>query len=157
MPNRILIREHYILILVFDWSFSMSCSVDEDVDSDAMAPTFEKTRWSVTINAVEKFLDEFLSEGTSNKVSVISYCGSARTEITRTSSKNDIMSKLNLIYDEEMYNNDYKSYYKRNDVTKIGRGLGSATNIQQGLKQVSEIAGDTTGASVILFTDGGAN
>ena len=74
-----------------------------------------------------------------------------------TSSKNDIMSKLNLIYDEEMYNNDYKSYYKRNDVTKIGRGLGSATNIQQGLKQVSEIAGDTTGASVILFTDGGAN
>ena len=67
------------------------------------------------------------------------------------------MSKLNLIYDEEMYNNDYKSYYKRNDVTKIGRGLGSATNIQQGLKQVSEIAGDTTGASVILFTDGGAN
>ena len=74
------------------------------------------------------------------QVSVISYCGSARTEITRTSSKNDIMSKLNLIYDEEMYNNDYKSYYKRNDVTKIGRGLGSATNIQQGLKQVSEIA-----------------
>ena len=67
------------------------------------------------------------------------------------------MSKLNLIYDEEMYNNDYKSYYKRNDVTKICRGLGSATNIQQGLKQVSEIAGDTTGASVILFTDGGAN
>ncbi len=44
-----------------------------------------------------------------------------------------------------------KSYYNRNDVTKIGRGLGSATNIQQGLKQVSEIAGDTTGASVILF------
>ena len=63
------------------WSFSMACSVDEDVDSDAMAPTYEKTRWSVTINAVEKFLDEFLSEGTSNKVSVISYCGSARTEI----------------------------------------------------------------------------
>ena len=48
----------------------MACSVDEDVDSDAMAPTYEKTRWSVTINAVEKFLDEFLSEGTSNKVSV---------------------------------------------------------------------------------------
>lgn len=149
--------ENQNVILVLDRSFSMACSVDEDVDSDAMAPTYEKTRWSVTINAVEKFLDEFLSEGTSNKVSVISYCGSARTEITRTSSKNDIMSKLNLIYDEEMYNNDYKSYYKRNDVTKIGRGLGSATNIQQGLKQVSEIAGDTTGASVILFTDGGAN
>ena len=148
--------ENQNVILVLDRSFSMACSVDEDVDSDAMAPTYEKTRWSVTINAVEKFLDEFLSEGTSNKVSVISYCGSARTEITRTSSKNDIMSKLNLIYDEEMYNNDYKSYY-RNDVTKIGRGLGSATNIQQGLKQVSEIAGDTTGASVILFTDGGAN
>ena len=149
--------ENQNVILVLDRSFSMACSVDEDVDSDAMAPTYEKTRWSVTINAVEKFLDEFLSEGTSNKVSVISYCGSARTEITRTSSKNDIMSKLNLIYNEEMYNNDYKSYYKRNDVTKIGRGLGSATNIQQGLKQVSEIAGDTTGASVILFTDGGAN
>ena len=100
--------ENQNVILVLDRSFSMACSVDEDVDSDAMAPTYEKTRWSVTINAVEKFLDEFLSEGTSNKVSVISYCG-------------------------------------------------SATNIQQGLKQVSEIAGDTTGASVILFTDGGAN
>ena len=149
--------ENQNVILVLDRSFSMACSVDEDVDSDAMAPTYEKTRWSVTINAVEKFLDEFLSEGTSNKVSVISYCGSARTEITNKSNKDKIMSKLNSIYNRNMYNEDYKNSSKRYNVTQIGRGLGSATNIQQGLKQVSEIAGDTTGASVILFTDGGAN
>ena len=149
--------ENQNVILVLDRSFSMACSVDEDVDSDAMAPTYEKTRWSVTINAVEKFLNEFLPEGTSNKVSVISYCGSARTEITNESSKDKIMSKLNSIYNRNMYNEDYKNSSKRYNVTQIGRGLGSATNIQQGLKQVSEIAGDTTGASVILFTDGGAN
>ena len=149
--------ENQNVILVLDRSFSMACSVDEDVDSDAMAPTYEKTRWSVTINAVEKFLNEFLPEGTSNKVSVISYCGSARTEITNESSKDKIMSKLNSIYNRNMYNEDYKNSSKRYNVTQIGRGLGSATNIQRGLKQVSEIAGDTTGASVILFTDGGAN
>ena len=149
--------ENQNVILVLDRSFSMACSVDEDVDSDAMAPTYEKTRWSVTINAVEKFLNEFLPEGTSNKVSVISYCGSARTEITNESSKDKIMSKLNSIYNRNMYNEDYKNSRKRYNVTQIGRGLGSATNIQRGLKQVSEIAGDTTGASVILFTDGGAN
>ena len=149
--------ENQNVILVLDRSFSMACSVDEDVDSDAMAPTYEKTRWSVTINAVEKFLNEFLPEGTSNKVSVISYCGSARTEITNESSKDKIMSKLNSIYNRNMYNEDYKNSSKRYNVTQIGRGLGSATNIQRGLNQVSEIAGDTTGASVILFTDGGAN
>ena len=149
--------ENQNVILVLDRSFSMACSVDEDVDSDAMAPTYEKTRWSITINAVEKFLNEFLPEGTSNKVSVISYCGSARTEITNESSKDKIMSKLNSIYNRNMYNEDYKNSSKRYNVTQIGRGLGSATNIQRGLKQVSEIAGDTTGASVILFTDGGAN
>lgn len=149
--------ENQNVILVLDRSFSMACSVDEDVDSDAMAPTYEKTRWSVTINAVENFLNEFLPEGTSNKVSVISYCGSARTEITNESSKDKIMSKLNSIYNRNMYNEDYKNSSKRYNVTQIGRGLGSATNIQRGLKQVSEIAGDTTGASVILFTDGGAN
>ena len=149
--------ENQNVILVLDRSFSMACSVDEDVDSDAMAPTYEKTRWSVTINAVEKFLNEFLPEGTSNKVSVISYCGSARTEITNESSKDKIMSKLNSIYNRNMYNEDYKNSSKRYNVTQIGRGLGSATNIQRGLKHVSEIAGDTTGASVILFTDGGAN
>ena len=149
--------ENQNVILVLDRSFSMACSVDEDVDSDAMAPTYEKTRWSITINAVEKFLNEFLPEGTSNKVSVISYCGSARTEITNESSKDKIMSKLNSIYNRNMYNEDYKNSSKRYNVTQIGRGLGSATNIQRGLNQVSEIAGDTTGASVILFTDGGAN
>ncbi len=149
--------ENQNVILVLDRSFSMACSVDEDVDSDAMAPTYEKTRWSITINAVEKFLNEFLPEGTSNKVTVISYCGSARTEITNESSKDKIMSKLNSIYNRNMYNEDYKNSSKRYNVTQIGRGLGSATNIQRGLKQVSEIAGDTTGASVILFTDGGAN
>ena len=149
--------ENQNVILVLDRSFSMACSVDEDVDSDAMAPTYEKTRWSITINAVEKFLNEFLPEGTSNKVSVISYCGSARTEITNESSKDKIMSKLNSIYNRNMYNEDYKNSSKRYNVTQIGRGLGSATNIQRGLKQVSEIASDTTGASVILFTDGGAN
>ena len=149
--------ENQNVILVLDRSFSMACSVDEDVDSDAMAPTYEKTRWSITINAVEKFLNEFLPEGTSNKVSVISYCGSARTEITNESSKDKIMSKLNSIYNRNMYNEDYKNSSKRYNVTQIGRGLGSATNIQRGLNQVSEIAGDTTVASVILFTDGGAN
>ena len=50
--------ENQNVILVLDRSFSMACSVDEDVDSDAMAPTYEKTRWSVTINAVEKFVLE---------------------------------------------------------------------------------------------------
>ncbi|MFR3608339.1 MAG: hypothetical protein ACLTUW_09185 [Lachnospira eligens] len=49
-----------------------------------------------------------------------------------------------------MYNNDYKSYYKRNDVTKIGRDLVQQLISKEGLKQVSEI-GDTTGASVILL------
>ncbi len=39
----------------------------------------------------------------------------------------------------------------------INRGLGSATDIQQGINQASEIIGDAAGASVILFTDGIAN
>ncbi len=149
--------ENQNVILVLDRSLSMACSVDEGVESDAMAPTYEKTRWSVTINAVQKFLDEFLPEGTSNKVSVISYCGSARTEITDESSKNEIMSKLNTIYNKQMYDEDYENPGKKKDVTKISRGLGSATNIQQGIKQVSKIVSDKTGTSVILFTDGDAN
>ena len=50
------------------------------------------------------------------------------------------MSKLNSIYNRNMYNEDYKNSSKRYNVTQIGRGLGSATNIQRGLKQVSENA-----------------
>lgn len=149
--------ENQNVILVLDRSLSMACSVDEGVESDAMASAYEKTRWSVTIKAVEKFLDEFLPEGTGNKVSVISYCGSARTEITDESSKDKIMSKLNTIYNKKMYDEDYENPAKKEDVRKITRGLGSATNIQQGIKQVSKIVSDKTGTSVILFTDGDAN
>lgn len=149
--------ENQNVILVLDRSFSMACSVDEGVESYAMASTYEKTRWSVTINAVEKFLDEFLPDGTGNKVSIISYCGSARAEITNESSKDEIMSKLNSIYNKQMYDEDYENPDKRINVTSIERGLGSATNIQQGIKQVSKIVSDKTGTSVILFTDGDAN
>ena len=65
--------ENQNVILVLDRSLSMACSVDEGADAKAMAPSYEKTRWSVTVKAVQNFLNEFLPEGTSNKVSVVSY------------------------------------------------------------------------------------
>ena len=149
--------ENQNVILVLDRSLSMACSVDEGADADDMAPSYEKTRWSVTVKAVENFLDEFLPEGTANKVSVVSYCGTARTEITDTSDKAAIMSKLDKIYDKVMYDEDYKNILNKSDVSRISRGLGSATNIQQGINQVSKVINDAAGASVILFTDGVAN
>lgn len=155
--------ENQNVILVLDRSLSMACSVDEGADAKAMAPTYEKTRWSVTVNAVKNFLDEFLTEGTSNKVSVVSYCGTARTEITGTSSKSEIMTKLNTIYNENYYKEDYNyrdgywGYLKRENVGYIDRGLGGSTNIQQGINQVSDVVSDKAGVSVILFTDGVAN
>lgn len=155
--------ENQNVILVLDRSLSMACSVDEGADAKAMAPSYEKTRWSVTVKAVQNFLNEFLPEGTSNKVSVVSYCGTARTEITESSSKSEIMTKLNSIYNENYYNEDYNykegyfDYLKRKNVGYIDRGLGGSTNIQQGINKVSDVVSDKTGVSVILFTDGVAN
>ncbi len=153
--------ENQNVILVLDRSLSMACSVDEGADAKAMAPSYEKTRWSVTVKAVQNFLNEFLPEGTSNKVSVVSYCESARIEITESSSKSEIMTKLNSIYNENYYNQDYNDkqngYQKRKNVGFINRGLGGSTNIQQGIDKVSDVVSDKTGVSVIIFTDGVAN
>lgn len=146
------------VILVIDRSLSMACSVDDEADTDPMAPSYEKTRWGAMMQAVDNFLNEFLPEGSSNKVSVVTYCRTADKLIENSSSKEEIMNSLNAIYNRDMYNEDYKDLLKRNNCVYISRGLGSSTNIEQGIKKAGEILNNNAaGSSVILFTDGAAN
>lgn len=157
------------MVLVIDASLSMACAVDfVRVTDEFMADTYEETRWKAMYDAVDAFLDEFLPEGnTKNTISLVIYNESATKIIpTPVTSKSDVMSKLDEVFNEEYFNDSLNNSSKNTDrkikvdSMKSKGKLASRTNVKAGLDSASEIfdANNNTNAkSIILFTDGVAN
>lgn len=158
-------------VLVIDASLSMACAVDftrENGGKEYMAGSYGETRWKAMYDAVDTFLDQFLPEGNvNNKVALVIYNQDASKIIeTPSTKKSEVMSELNGVFNETLFNNsqsaskkDSDGKIKVDDMTEPGE-LKSKTNVKAGLEAADEIftASDNTSAkSVILFTDGVAN
>ena len=155
------------VVLVIDCSLSMADATDYvrvtdpttgKLEDEKMAGSYDETRWKAMYDSVSAFLNAFLPEGnTTNSVALVKYNKSAGQITGNAKDAKTITDALNGIFNEDIFNTN-----KSNGVTLVdnikGSGLGSGTNVANGLEMASTILGDDKdGASIILFTDGVAN
>ena len=155
------------VVLVIDCSLSMADATDYvrvtdpttgKLEDEKMAGSYDETRWKAMYDSVSAFLNAFLPEGnTTNSVALVKYNKSAGQITGNAKDAKTITDALNGIFNEDIFNTN-----KSNGVTLVdnikGSGLGSGTNVANGLEMASTILGDDKdGASIILFTDGMAN
>lgn len=90
-------------VVVIDMSLSMAAAVSTD-DSDIMAYSYDTTRWYYLKDALDQFIDEFLSND-KNQVAIVGYNSSATTLVNYTNSKEKAKKSYRNVFTETHFNN----------------------------------------------------
>ena len=96
------------VVVVIDMSLSMASAINPAVNSDTMAYAYNETRWHYLTDALDKFIDEFLSNS-NNKISIVGYNENATKLCDFTNNKNTAKNSYKDVFTQTHFNNLQKA------------------------------------------------
>ena len=96
------------VVVVIDMSLSMASAINPVENSDTMAYAYNETRWYYLTDALDKFIDKFLSNP-NNKISIVGYNENATKLCDFTNNKNTAKNSYKDVFTQTHFNNLQKA------------------------------------------------
>ncbi|MBR0427279.1 MAG: Cna B-type domain-containing protein, partial [Clostridia bacterium] len=96
------------VVVVIDMSLSMASAINPAINSDTMAYAYNQTRWFYLTEALDTFIEEFLSNS-NNRISIVGYNANTTKLCDFTNNKNTAKNSYKNVFTQTHFNNLQKA------------------------------------------------